>query len=334
MSQKRTATGLCSPRSPSSGNDVSGGPSSGVSAAPQWPQKRCPGTTGSAHVWQVVPRTSALPKATSGGPLETRPRGTSGALASVPALSSAHGYPRWQTAPPTLPHVERQKAVRDAPGAPGPPRRRPGGPPRLSPAPAGLRGAGLRAPAVDARLRAAGRGGGRRGRSLVLASAGSGKTRTIVATLAHLVESGTPAERIMLVTFTRRAAREMVERAARMAGSDLSRVTAGTFHSVCQRLLRRYGPLVGLPAAFTVLDAEDQADVVAMARDAVLAGREQRPALPRPAAIVGLASLAAESGRPSCRGRGRAEPAPGGPRRGPPGHRGGLRRAQARHGRR
>ena len=55
---------------------------------------------------------------------------------------------------------------------------------------------------------------------------------------------------------------------------------------------------MGLPAAFTVLDAEDQADVVAMARDAVLAGREQRPALPRPAAIVGLASLAAESGRP------------------------------------
>ena len=212
-------------------------------------------------------------------------------------MSSAHGYPRWQTAPPTLPHVERQKAARDA-HAPRDP---------LAADPAARRVYRLRPPAsaapvserlrsmLDAEQLAAVEGA--RGRSLVLASAGSGKTRTIVATLAHLVESGTPAERIMLVTFTRRAAREMVDRAARMAGSDLSRVTAGTFHSVCQRLLRRYGPLVGLPAAFTVLDAEDQADVVAMARDAVLAGREQRPALPRPAAIVGLASLAAESGR-------------------------------------
>jgi DNA helicase II / ATP-dependent DNA helicase PcrA len=212
-------------------------------------------------------------------------------------MSSAQGYPRWQTAPPTLPHVERQKAVRDAHALRDP----------LAADPAARRVYHLRPPAsaapvserlgamLDAEQLAAVEGA--RGRSLVLASAGSGKTRTIVATLTHLVESGTPAERIMLVTFTRRAAREMVDRAARMAGSDLSRVTAGTFHSVCQRLLRRYGPLVGLPAAFTVLDAEDQADVVAMARDAVLAGREQRPALPRPSAIVGLASLAAESGR-------------------------------------
>ena len=63
---------------------------------------------------------------------------------------------------------------------------------------------------------------GAAGRTLVLASAGSGKTRTIVATLAHLVETGTPPEAIMLVTFTRRAAREMVERAGRVAGIDLS----------------------------------------------------------------------------------------------------------------
>jgi DNA helicase-2/ATP-dependent DNA helicase PcrA len=136
------------------------------------------------------------------------------------------------------------------------------------------------------------------GRTLVLAAAGSGKTRTIVATLAHLVETGTPPDQIMLVTFTRRAAREMVGRAARMSGADLTRVSAGTFHSVCRRILRRYGPLVGLPSSFTVLDGEDQAEVLAMARDAVLAERENRPALPRPSAVVGWASLAAESGRP------------------------------------
>ena len=75
-------------------------------------------------------------------------------------------------------------------------------------------------------------------------------------------------------------------------------MTAGTFHSVCRRLLARYGPLVGLPSSFTVLDAEDQAQVATIARDAVLAGRETRPALPKPATIVGWAALAAESGRP------------------------------------
>ena len=89
----------------------------------------------------------------------------------------------------------------------------------------------------------------------------------------------------------------MVDRAARLSGADRSAVTAGTFHAVCRRLLHRYGPLVGVPASFTILDGEDQAELAAMARDAVLAGREARPALPKPSAIVGFAALAAESGR-------------------------------------
>ena len=101
----------------------------------------------------------------------------------------------------------------------------------------------------------------------------------------------------MLVTFTRRAAKEMVQRAGALTGVNLQAVTAGTFHAVCRRILARYGPLVGLPSSFTVLDAEDQAEVCAMARDAVLAGRETRPSLPKPATIVGYACLAAESGR-------------------------------------
>jgi DNA helicase-2/ATP-dependent DNA helicase PcrA len=220
-------------------------------------------------------------------------------------MSSANGYPRWQTAPPTLPHVEAQKAARDA--------RAPRDP--LAVEPSGRTVYRLRPPArragVSERLRemldaeqlaavegATGSPAPGGGRALVLASAGSGKTRTIVATLAHLVETGTAPAAIMLVTFTRRAARQMVDRAGRVAGVDLSAVTAGTFHAVCRRLLHRYGPLVGLPPAFTVLDAEDQAEVAAIARDAVLAGREHRPALPKPAAIVGMANLAAESGRP------------------------------------
>ncbi len=212
-------------------------------------------------------------------------------------MSSAHGYPRWQTAPPTSPAIEAQKAARDA--------RSPRDP--LAADPAGRTVYRLRPPAagggVSERLRAMldaeqlAAVEGARGRALVLASAGSGKTRTIVATLAHLVETGTPPDAVMLVTFTRRAARQMADRAARLAGADLGGLMAGTFHSICARLLRRYGPLVGVPAAFTILDGEDQAELIAMARDEVLAGREARPALPRPSAIAGFAALAAESGR-------------------------------------
>jgi DNA helicase-2/ATP-dependent DNA helicase PcrA len=212
-------------------------------------------------------------------------------------MASAPGYPRWRTAPPTAPHIEAQKAARDARVprdalAADPAERRVY---RLRP-PAGRQGVSERLRAMlDPEQLAAVEGA--RGRALVLASAGSGKTRTIVATLAHLVEAGTPPEAVMLVTFTRRAAREMVDRAARLSGADLSGVTAGTFHAVCRRLLRRHGPRVGVPPAFTILDGEDQAELAALARDAVLEGRESRPALPRPAAIVGFACLAAESGR-------------------------------------
>ena len=213
-------------------------------------------------------------------------------------MSTAKGYPRGQSAPPTLPHIEAQKAERDARAPRDPLAAEPAARTvyRLRPPGAAACGASerLRAMLDDEQLAAV---EGARGRVLVLASAGSGKTRTIIATLAHLVETGTPPEAIMLVTVTRRAARDMIDRAGRVSRIDLAPVTAGTFHSVCRRILARYGPLIGLPSSFTVLDAEDQAQVAAIARDAVLAGRETRPSLPKPGAIVGWASLAAESGR-------------------------------------
>jgi DNA helicase II / ATP-dependent DNA helicase PcrA len=197
-----------------------------------------------------------------------------------------------------LPHIEAQKARRDA--------REPRDP--LAADPAGRRVYRLRPPrrdgTVSARLRAMldpeqlSAVEGASGRSLILAAAGSGKTRTIVALLAHRVEAGTPPEQIMLVTFTRRAAREMVRRAERTAGVDLQRVSAGTFHSIARRILRRYGPLVGVPAHATILDGEDQAELVAMARDAVLAGRTRPPSMPRPAQLAGMFGLAAELSRP------------------------------------
>ena len=145
----------------------------------------------------------------------------------------------------------------------------------------------------------------RAGRALVLASAGSGKTRTIVGKLAHLVETGTAPEAVMLVTFTRRAAQEMTTRAAaalrrRPGGRDRRDVPRGV-----PRLLRRHGPLVGLPSAFTVLDAEDQADLVRHGARRGARRPETRPSLPKPAIVAAGLGLAAESGRDR-RGRGRS----------------------------
>jgi DNA helicase-2/ATP-dependent DNA helicase PcrA len=100
------------------------------------------------------------------------------------------------------------------------------------------------------------------GASLVIAGAGTGKTRTLVYRLAYLVERGVPAERIVLLTFTRRASREMIERAASLLDGRCRRVEGGTFHSFCLGILKRYASRLGYPANFTVLDESDSADVI------------------------------------------------------------------------
>src|ERR1700709_1733241 len=80
---------------------------------------------------------------------------------------------------------------------------------------------------------------------LILAGAGTGKTATLVARVAHLLEEGTEPERLCLLTFSRRAATEMLIRAGHLTVPALAgRVQGGTFHAVCHRLLRQYGHLV------------------------------------------------------------------------------------------
>jgi len=93
---------------------------------------------------------------------------------------------------------------------------------------------------------------------LVLAAAGTGKTRTLVHRVAYLIECGVPPERILLLTFTNRAAREMLERAQAVVGDAAAAIWSGTFHSICARLLRRYGSVLGYPPGFRILDEEDQ----------------------------------------------------------------------------
>src|SRR3954468_6495112 len=101
---------------------------------------------------------------------------------------------------------------------------------------------------------------------LILAGAGTGKTTTLCARVAWLVSEGVPSERILLLTFTRRAAREMLQRARALVPGS-SRVLGGTFHSVAHRLVRRHAAALGLPGGFGVLDAGDAADVLDMLRE-------------------------------------------------------------------
>ncbi len=102
---------------------------------------------------------------------------------------------------------------------------------------------------------------------LVIAGAGSGKTKTLVARVAHLIETGTDPGRILLLTFSRRASSEMLRRAGTVVhGSAASMVWGGTFHSIANRLLRRYGPAVGLGEGFTVIDRADTESMFGIVR--------------------------------------------------------------------
>ncbi|MBO5940769.1 MAG: ATP-dependent helicase [Kiritimatiellae bacterium] len=96
------------------------------------------------------------------------------------------------------------------------------------------------------------------GPMLVLAAAGTGKTRTLVHRVAYLIEKGVPAERILLLTFTNRAAREMTERAEKLIGSGVGGIWSGTFHSICAKFLRRYGSFLGYKPGFSIIDEDDQ----------------------------------------------------------------------------
>jgi len=97
---------------------------------------------------------------------------------------------------------------------------------------------------------------------LVIAGAGSGKTRAIVYRVAWLVDSGVDPSSILLLTFTRRAAEEMLSRAAQLLDSRVTRVDGGTFHSVGNLLLRRYAGLLGFDASFSIMDQGDSLDAL------------------------------------------------------------------------
>lgn len=100
------------------------------------------------------------------------------------------------------------------------------------------------------------------GASLVIAGAGSGKTRTLTYRVAWLLEQGAPARSILLLTFTNKAAREMLERVTSLLPSGAEGIWGGTFHSIGNRILRRHAERVGFRQGFTIMDRNDQEELI------------------------------------------------------------------------
>ena len=109
----------------------------------------------------------------------------------------------------------------------------------------------------------------REGPVLVVAGAGSGKTRTLTYRVARLVEEGIPPRAILLLTFTRKAAQEMLRRSVELLDSRCGQVAGGTFHSFANSVLRRYGARLGYAGSFCILDRTDCEAIIALLRPEV-----------------------------------------------------------------
>ncbi len=105
-----------------------------------------------------------------------------------------------------------------------------------------------------------------KGPALVVAGAGTGKTRTLIHRVARLVESGIDPSEILLLTFTRRAANEMIQRASSILDERCKRVKGGTFHFYCSQILHRYVEFIGYPNNFTIIDTADALEIIQFVR--------------------------------------------------------------------
>ncbi|MFM2199264.1 MAG: hypothetical protein RLZZ505_2696 [Verrucomicrobiota bacterium] len=132
------------------------------------------------------------------------------------------------------------------------------------------------------------------GKALVIAGAGSGKTRTLTYRVSWLLDQGESAREILLLTFTNKAAREMVERVRSLVPGDVSDLWAGTFHSICNRILRRHAEEIGFTKSFSILDRDDQKSLMT----AVVAASDIDTKLrrfPKPDVLISMFSLMANT---------------------------------------
>ena len=132
------------------------------------------------------------------------------------------------------------------------------------------------------------------GPALVIAGAGSGKTRTLTYRVAYLLEQGIPAERILLLTFTNKAAGEMMRRISDLLGHELRSLWGGTFHSIGARILRLHADQLGYQKDFTILDRDDAQDLIkACMADAEIDKKDKH--FPKPAVLNEIFSLTANT---------------------------------------
>lgn len=125
---------------------------------------------------------------------------------------------------------------------------------------------------------------------LIIAAAGTGKTRTLIYRVAWLVERGIDPDRILLLTFTNRAAREMLDRARGLVGEGVSGLWGGTFHHMANRMLRRHAEAIGYRSDYTILDQDDSRTIVRAAADELdLLGKH----FPKPDVLLDVYGLAA-----------------------------------------
>jgi len=132
------------------------------------------------------------------------------------------------------------------------------------------------------------------GPALVIAGAGSGKTRTLTYRVAYLIEQGIPPERILLLTFTNKAAGEMMRRVSDLLGQELRALWGGTFHSIGARVLRLHAETLGYQKDFTILDRDDAKDLIkACMADAKIDKKDKH--FPKPDVLNEIFSLAANT---------------------------------------
>lgn len=141
-----------------------------------------------------------------------------------------------------------------------------------------------------------------RGPLLVLAGAGSGKTRALTYRVARLIDDGLQPEQILLLTFTNRAARSMLDRVAALVGPQSQRVMGGTFHHVANAILRRHAEAIGYGPNFTIIDREDARDVMEAAIAEALAAMNRKVTqerFPKADVLLDLASITLNMQKPA-----------------------------------
>ncbi len=134
------------------------------------------------------------------------------------------------------------------------------------------------------------------GNYLVIAGAGTGKTRTLVYRVARLVEMGIDPKSILLLTFTRKAANEMMNRASVLLDNRCSKINGGTFHSFANITLRKYAKVIGLDPGFTILDQSDSEDIINLIRSQ-LNLVEIKKRFPKKQTIFGIISFSVNTGK-------------------------------------